>query len=103
MIRYRGDSFWAWANPNMHTRTHCETLADGSQIDVQVRLSKVGATQLFLGVYGPDGAMLHEEAFDNRPGETMTRAMAWGVGRARNLAADLAASRTHPRAQSQTG
>ncbi|AFK67200.1 hypothetical protein YSA_00780 [Pseudomonas putida ND6] len=31
---------------------------------------------------------LHEEAFDSRPGESMTRALAWGVGRARRLATD---------------
>lgn len=87
MIRRRGDCFWAWGNASVHNRSHCETLADGSQIDVQVRLSPVGATQLFIGVYAPDGELVHEESFDSRPGETMTRAMALGVGRARAFAA----------------
>lgn len=91
MIRHRGDCFWAWGNPSLHTRTHCETLADGSQIDVQVRLSRIGSTQLFIGVYAPGGALVHEESFDNRPGETMTRAMVWGVGRARRIASEHAA------------
>lgn len=85
MIRHRGECFWAWGDPQLHTREHCETLPDGLQIDVQVRLSTLGATQLFIGIYDHDGAMLHEEAFDNRPGESMTRAMAWGVSRARGL------------------
>ncbi|MDM9591637.1 hypothetical protein [Pseudomonas asiatica] len=68
---------------------HAEELTNGLTIDVQVRLSRLGATQLFIGVYGGNGVALHEEAFDARPGESMTRAMVWGVGRARDLAHDL--------------
>lgn len=45
-----------------------------------------GATQMFIGVYAPKGFALYEEAFDSRPGESMTRALAWGVGRARRIA-----------------
>lgn len=88
MVRERGECFWQWGDPELHTRTHNETLSDGSQIDVQVRLSRIGATQMFIGVYGPSGALIHEESFDSRPGETMTRAMAWGVGRARHMASE---------------
>lgn len=88
MVRERGECFWKWGNPVLHTRTHNETLGDGSQIDVQVRLSRTDATQMFIGVYGPSGALIHEESFDSRPGETMTRAMAWGVGRARQIASE---------------
>ncbi|MGN8249510.1 hypothetical protein [Pseudomonas sp. SMV7] len=91
MARERGECFWQWGDPVLHTRTHNETLSDGTQIDVQVRLSRTGATQMFIGVYGPGGAMIHEESFDSRPGETMTRAMAWGVGRARCLAGEARA------------
>ncbi|WP_449432303.1 hypothetical protein [Pseudomonas putida] len=87
-MRVRGDVFWDWADPSLHHRTHDETLDDGTYIDVQVRLSPAGITQMFIGVYGPDGLALHEEAFDSRPGESMTRALAWGVGRARRIAAD---------------
>jgi hypothetical protein len=29
---------------------------------------------------------LYEEAFNSRPGESMTRALAWGVGLARRVA-----------------
>ncbi|RCL28577.1 hypothetical protein C6A77_05645 [Pseudomonas sp. AFG_SD02_1510_Pfu_092] len=88
MVRERGECFWKWGDPKLHTRTHTETLSDGSQIDVQVRLSRIGATQMFIGIYGPSGALTHEESFDSRPGETMTRAMAWGVGRARQIASE---------------
>jgi hypothetical protein len=41
---------------------------------------------MFIGVYAADGMALHEEAVDPRRGESMTRALAWGVGRARQLA-----------------
>ncbi len=87
-MRIRGDRFWSWADPTLHHRTHDETLDDGTRIDVQVRLSRTGATQMFIGVYAASGMALHEEAHDTRPGESMTRALAWGVGRARRVVFD---------------
>ncbi len=87
-MRIRGDVFWAWADPTLHHRIHDETLDDGTYIDVQVRLSRTGNTQMFIGVYAAGGMAIHEEAFDSRPGESMTRALAWGVGRARRVATD---------------
>ncbi len=87
-MRIRGEVFWRWADPKLHCRTHEETLVNGTFIDVQVRLSRVGATQLFLGIYGVDGTMMLEEGYDSRPGESMTKAMAWGVQRARCLASE---------------
>lgn len=77
-MRIRGNVFWNWADATLHHRTHQEALGDGTCIDVQVRLSRTGATQLFIGVYARGGKALHEEAFDSRPGESMTRALAWG-------------------------
>ncbi|WP_230381790.1 hypothetical protein [Pseudomonas fulva] len=87
-MRIRGDAYWDWADPILHHRTHDEELDDGTTIDVQVRLSRTGQTQMYIGVYAGGGMALHEEAFDSRPGESMTRALAWGVGRARRLATD---------------
>lgn len=87
-MRIRGEVFWSWADPTLHHRSHEETLSDGKIIDVQVRLSRTGTTQMFIGVYAPKGIALYEEAFDSRPGESMTRALAWGVGRARRIAED---------------
>jgi len=87
-MRVRGDVYWNWADPTLHHRTHEETLDDGTYIDVQVRLSRTGSTQMFIGVYAPTGMAIHEEAFDSRPHESMTRALAWGVGRARRVADD---------------
>lgn len=46
-------------------------------IDVQVRLSRVGAIQLFIGVYAASDQALYEEGIDCRRGESMTRALAW--------------------------
>jgi hypothetical protein len=57
-----------------------------------VRLSRTGSTQMFIGVYAPQGMAVHEEAFDSRPGESMTRALAWGVGRARRIALEHAST-----------
>ena len=90
-MRLRGDIFWAWADPEIHNRTHDETLSNGTHIDVQVRLSRAGETQMFIGVYAAAGMALHEETVNPRP-ESMTRAMAWGVSRARQLAAAGSAS-----------
>lgn len=87
-MRIRGDAFWNWADPTLHHRTHDETLNDGRTIDVQVRLSRTGGTQMFIGVYARSGMVLYEESFDSRPGESMTRALAWGVGHARRIATD---------------
>jgi hypothetical protein len=87
-MRIRGEVFWQWADPTLHHRAHDETLGDGAHIDVQVRLSRTGNTQMFIGVYSPNGLAIHEEAFDSRPGESMTRALAWGVGRARRIATE---------------
>lgn len=92
-MRLRGDIFWAWADPEIHNRTHDETLSNGTHIDVQVRLSRTGETQMFIGVYASGGMALHEETVNPSPGESMTRAMAWGVGRARQLATSGSASR----------
>lgn len=85
-MRIRGEAFWRWADPALKHRSHDETLDDGTIIDVQVRLSRTGSTQMFIGVYGPSGMALHEEAYNSRPGESMTRALGWGVGLARKLA-----------------
>ncbi|MDF2792395.1 MULTISPECIES: hypothetical protein [Pseudomonas] len=91
-MRIRGDVFWNWADPTLHHRSHDETLDDGTTMDIQVRLSRTGNTQLFIGVYAGTGMALHEEAFDSRPGESMTRSLAWGVGRARCLATNQQAA-----------
>lgn len=85
-MSYRGDLFWAWADPSLHHRYHDEILDDGTKIDVQTRLSRTGETQLFIGVYAKSGTRLVEEAYQSRPNETMSRALAWGVGRARAFA-----------------
>ncbi|MGF6391310.1 hypothetical protein [Pseudomonas plecoglossicida] len=85
-MRFREKTYWKWADAQLHSRCHDEALSDGTTLDVQVRLSRLGATQLFLGLYGGDGRALLEEYYPSRPGETMTRALVWGVDRARALA-----------------
>ncbi|MEZ1510565.1 hypothetical protein QVM48_14625 [Pseudomonas soli] len=94
-MRIRGEVFWGWADPTLHHRSHDETLDGGTTIDVQVRLSRTGSTQMFIGVYAGCGMALHEEAFDSRPGESMTRALAWGVGRARRITTEHQPAQTY--------
>jgi len=71
-------------------------LADGARLDVQARLARTGDTQLFIGIYEPSGLARVEEAYVRRPGETTTRAMAWGAGRGRALADIGAVRATEP-------
>ncbi|EKT4464865.1 hypothetical protein QEL93_000225 [Pseudomonas putida] len=85
-MRVREETYWQWADANLHARCHDEVLSDGTTLDVQVRLSRQGATQLFLGLYTREGQAMVEEYYPARPGETMTRALVWGVERARALA-----------------
>ncbi|MBK5012233.1 hypothetical protein IAE33_004093 [Pseudomonas sp. S60] len=85
-MRVREQTYWQWADAHLHSRCHDEALSDGTTLDVQVRLSRLGATQLFLGLYARDGRALVEEYYPARPGETMTRALVWGVDRARAMA-----------------
>ncbi|WP_144172815.1 hypothetical protein [Pseudomonas sp. Kh13] len=86
LMRVREETYWQWADAHLHSRCHDEALSDGTTLDVQVRLSRLGATQLFLGLYAKDGRALLEEYYPARPGETMTRALVWGVDRARAMA-----------------
>ncbi|WP_236170156.1 hypothetical protein [Pseudomonas parasichuanensis] len=93
-MRTRGSTYWDWADAQLHSRTHTEILDSGTTIDVQVRLSRVGATQMFIGLYGSAGEVIHEEAYDTRPGQSMTTAMLWGVARARGIAHSKPAAAT---------
>lgn len=88
-MRLRGACYWKWADAGLHCQTHAEQLSNSSMIDVQARLSRVGATQMFIGVYSSTGVVLIEMSYDNRPGESMMRALAWGVQHARGLAEGL--------------
>ena len=78
-MRERGAVYWAWADQYLHVRNHDEHLADGRSINVQVRHSMRGETQLFVGIYDLSGEVITELSYDSRTGETMTRAMDWGL------------------------
>ncbi|MGH8379307.1 hypothetical protein [Pseudomonas sp.] len=85
-MRTRGQKYWDWADVHLHCRTHEEALSDGTTFDIQARLSRTGATQMFIGVYAASGDAIREEVYAKRPGENITRALAWGVERARHIA-----------------
>ncbi len=82
-MRRRGKVFWDWADPSLHTRSVDERQADGTMLNVQVRMSLLGRTELFIGVYRADEKMLFEEVPESLPGETMTEALARGLDLAR--------------------
>lgn len=81
-MRNRGQAYWEWADAQLHFRNLDERLPCGTLINIQVRTSFKGVTQLFIGVYGQQGLMLLEEYFPDCRGQTMTAAMTWGLQRA---------------------
>lgn len=87
-MRIRGKKYREWAGAQISSNTHEEVFSDGILLDVQARLSRTGATQLFIGIYAPSGKAIREETYGSRPGENIMRALAWGVERARRIASD---------------
>lgn len=81
-MRNRGQIFWEWADPDLHFRNFDERMADGSLINIQVRVSREHLTQLFLGIYSLDGKLLLEEGYMDCKGQTMSAAMTWALPRA---------------------
>jgi hypothetical protein len=81
-MRQRGQKFWDWSKEQLHVRDHDERLSDGTSINIQVRHSPAQGVQLFVGVYAANNAMLFEEIYESRVGETMTQAAEWGASRA---------------------
>jgi len=90
--KQRGRVFWDWSDCELHSRYHDGLLPDGGQIDVQVRTSRTGSVQLFVGAYNGNGGVLFEEYYKERPGESMTSALAFGVARAMMLTATTLSS-----------
>lgn len=85
-MRHRGGEYWAWADWRLQSRAHDEVLSDGTQIDVQVRLSRKAKTQLFIGVYTKEGRLQFEEFYPALGSMTMAHALVLGVDRERALA-----------------
>lgn len=82
-MRTRGQIYWNWADPELHCRNYDERLPSGILLNIQVRLSKTNQTQLFVGIYGQTGMMIFEDSFLDRPGQTMSQALVWGLDLAR--------------------
>ncbi|RON41867.1 hypothetical protein BK666_23640 [Pseudomonas frederiksbergensis] len=84
-MRRRGTQFWLWSNRQLHSRSHDEVLADGTQIEVQARFNREQVTQVFIGVYARDGAALAEEFYDREGHPCLAKALAWGCTRAQAI------------------
>lgn len=67
---------------------HSETLSNGRKIEVRAKILRDGSLQMFIGVYQPDGTVIHE---DNDPKPhllDMEDALDWGIGIARGIGND---------------
>lgn len=49
LMRVREETYWQWADAQLHSRCHDEALSDGTTLDVQVRLSRLGRRSCFWG------------------------------------------------------
>jgi len=84
-MHMRGPSYYQWADSRLPNVFHMEEYRYGTKIDVAVRCSPSGCTQLFYGLYERDGTRLYEEYIEKFPSNTTEDAMKWGIGRARAL------------------
>lgn len=82
-MRMRGSCYYKWANSQLPNFSHVEDYGADTHIDVVVRSSRQGITQLFLGIYNGNGVMLFEQYLDALPERTTTQALQWGIERAR--------------------
>ncbi|MCY1412095.1 hypothetical protein D9M71_274930 [compost metagenome] len=101
-MKVRGQKFSDWENCQLHCCHHGEILEDGQEIDVQVRLTPNGVTQVFLGIYAACGTMHFEEMHEASNSQTMAQAMQWGICRAKALATGIAAPKVHDLCQAKS-
>ncbi|AXM98016.1 hypothetical protein ACU5P1_04715 [Pseudomonas plecoglossicida] len=85
-MKHRGSQYWFWSDSKLPDESHEESLSNGLTIEVRARLSRKGITQLFIGIYTATGVPAAENYFDNRPNETVSQALSWGLTRARAMA-----------------
>ena len=85
MVRRRGAQYWFWTNSRLALHSHEEVLSDGLQIEVQARINTSGVTQVFVGVYLPDGRAGSEEFHDLETQESCELALKWGTWRSREI------------------
>lgn len=85
-MRQRGEKYWEWIDSQQHSRCHAEELSNGMEFDVEVRLSPMGAIQVFLGLYHKTGEAIIEEYEKCSGAESLSEALLNGVDRARGLA-----------------
>lgn len=88
MVRRRGAQYWFWTNSRLALHSHEEVLSDGLQIEMQARINTSGVTQVFVGVYLPDGRAVSEEFHDLETQESCELALKWGTWRAREIVVD---------------
>lgn len=102
-MRRRSAQYWLWVNSRLPGRNYDEVLEDGTQIDVQARINLQSMTQVFVGVYRPNGSEWVEEFCDRTPREPLAQALEWGLYRARDIVAGTAGFRAPHKIQMTLG
>jgi len=82
-MRMRGSCYFKWADSQLPNFSHVENYDAGFHVDVVVRLSRQGITQLFLGIYDSFDAMVFEEYIEALTDRNVSQAMQWGIERAK--------------------
>lgn len=82
-MRMRGSAYYQCADCRLLNISHIEEYGSAKCIDVVVRLSRTGVTQVFWGVYDFCGTRLYEEYNEALLGHNITQGTNWGLTRAK--------------------
>lgn len=62
-MRRRGAQYWMWLDNRLPTKIYEDLLSDGREVEVQARLTWERRSQVFVGIYGANGAVFCEEFY----------------------------------------
>lgn len=102
-MRRRSAQYWLWVNSRLPGRDHEESLEDGTQVEVQARITLEGMTQVFVGVHRPSAQVWVEEFYDRTLREPLAQALEWGLDRARDIVAGTACFKAPHKIQTTLG
>jgi hypothetical protein len=81
----RGEQYWRWSDCQLECVTRRAMSIDGTQIEIRGRTSRESITQLFVGIYRPNGLALAEEFYPHCAEESLLDALDWGLQRGHYL------------------
>lgn len=89
-MRRRGIAYAAWEDIRPVALRYDEDFGSGLALEVRVRASATGATQLFIGLYNSEHPRPFEEYYPCLIGKTIDHALSLGILRGRRLAIGVA-------------